>query len=247
ERTAIRPGSRRACVDVDEPHLIDSARANIADLTHKPPRQFTFDEEIPRVYLLALRLLGERRRSSVCRKRKHALAKIGCGTAVNQTQPESGDGNERVGRAVETDRRHGPDIRDGESVSYVLERSWIGGLSITAAQHCLVVPAKCDSHARQKLSRSGFSTAVEWHAGQPAREDLSSVRIEAVDAGVVFSRDTKQLPAQTISECHPASNLPVIASVKCILFPPHRVRITQLVHLARLRWHAQQEVGPTME
>ena len=44
-----------------------------------------------------------------------------------------------------------------------------------------------------------------------------------------------------------APELPVVPSIKSILFPPNGVRIAQLVHFARLRRQAQQEVGPTME
>src|ERR1051326_2750989 len=64
ERRTSRSGSRRACVDVDESHLIDCARANISDLTHKLPWQLTFDDEVERVNFLAPRFFTRSTSSS---------------------------------------------------------------------------------------------------------------------------------------------------------------------------------------
>src|SRR5829696_1115559 len=247
ERTATCSSSRRARVDVNESHLIDSARSNITDLTDKPPRQFTLDEEVEGVNFLAPRRFWKRCGAGVCRERKNALAEIRRSARVNQPLSQSGHGNERVGCAVESDGRHGPNVSDWKGIPYILKRPRVGGLAITSAKHGLVVPTKCNPDTWQELTRSGFGAAVERNAAQATREDFARVRVEAVDAGVVFPRNAKKLPAQTIGQRQTTTDLPMVARVKRVLLPPNGVRVAQLVHFARLRWHTEQEVGPAMK
>src|SRR6516162_6750752 len=64
---------------------------------------------------------------------------------------------------------------------------------------------------------------------------------------MIFSGHTEKLPAQTIGQRQSTRNLPVVTRVSCVLFPPYRVRITQLIYLAGLRRQSQQKVGPAMK
>src|SRR5262249_1507392 len=128
ERATIRPGSRLASIDVDEPHLIYCARAHIADLARDLPRQLTLDEKVERVNSVAHRLLRKSRRAGVRREREDALRNIGGSARINQPLPESGHGDERVVDAVELDRRHRPDVGDRVGIPDILEGPRVSGL-----------------------------------------------------------------------------------------------------------------------
>src|SRR5262249_49852670 len=116
-----------------------------------------------------------------------------------------------------------------------------------ATDHRLVVVAESNSNARQEQARSGSRSAIKRLTSLPAGNDLPCVWVEKVDSGVVLPRYGKKLPAQAVSQRHPATNLPMVARVKPVLFPPHRVRIAELIHLARRSRQAKQEVRPTMK
>src|SRR5262249_9180012 len=126
----------------------------------------------------------------------------------------------RVRRTVESDRGHLPDVGNREGVPDVLERSWISRLTVASANDSLVVPAERESDARQELTGSRFNTTVKRHSAHSSSDDLARGRIEQVYASVIFSRHAKQFPAQAVGESYAAANLPVVASVECVLLPP---------------------------
>ena len=53
-------------------------------------------------------------------------------------------------------------------------------------------------------------------------------------AGIVFLGCTKELPTHSVRKCDFSIDLPVIPCVERILLPVYGVRVTQLVHFARL-------------
>src|SRR5262249_27443820 len=166
---------------------------------------------------------------------------------VNEPLPQCRHGDERVRRAVETDWRHRPDVCDREGIPNILERPWVSGLTVPAAKYRLIVQAECKTDARQEQPRTRLGAAVKWYAAQASSEDLPRFRVEQVDAGVIFPRNWKALPAQSVGQRQAAANLPVIARVKSVLLPINRVRVAKLVDLARGGRESQQEIRPAMK
>src|SRR4029450_2615947 len=64
---------------------------------------------------------------------------------------------------------------------------------------------------------------------------------------MVLSRNREALPTETVSKRCAAANLPMVAGVKSILLPPHRVWIAKLVRLASTARQSQQELRPGSE
>src|SRR5215813_9080417 len=83
KRPTIVSRARRPSVYVDETHLTDRARPYVTDLAHELPRQFTFEEEIERINLLADRRLRECCSARISREWENALAEVGRSTRVN--------------------------------------------------------------------------------------------------------------------------------------------------------------------
>ena len=144
-----------------------------------------------------MHLLGKGRSARVRRQWNNPGVDVGRHTRINQTQTQSRHRNERVVDAIKPDRRHRPDVRDRISIAHILEWPGVSRLSVAAAQHRLIVQAERETHPRQKQLRS-TRTSIERHAALAAGQDLSRVRIEAVDAGIVFSRHREAFPAEPI-------------------------------------------------
>src|SRR5262249_28019791 len=139
-----------------------------------------------------------------------------------------------------------PYVCDREGIPDILERPWVGGLTVASANHRLVIQAESNPETRQQQARTSRGPAVRWHAAQTSSENLPCGRVEPVDAGVIFRQDRNAFPAQPVDQRKPA-NLPVITRVKRVLLPINRVRVAELVDLSRCGRVSQQEVRPAMK
>src|SRR5689334_9641517 len=79
--------------------------------------------------------------SGVCRKRNVSIVDIGRAGRVDQSQTKSCYRKKWVVGIIKSGGWHRPDVRNRIRVSHILVRSRIGGLTVTSAQYCLVVPA----------------------------------------------------------------------------------------------------------